>query len=71
MGSTEQGTVVLEAKVDINQLSTREELHDHARSNDRSDTELHQGTPVGSEDSTKPVKRVGGVGGHDAVERNL
>lgn len=71
LGSTEQGAVVLEAKVDINQLGTCEKLHDHARSDDGGDTKLHQGTPVGSEDSTKPVKRVGGVRGHDAVERNL
>lgn len=71
LGSTEKGAVILEAKVDLNKLSTCKQLHDHTRSDDGSDTELHKSTTVGRENDTKPVKRVGRVRRHDTVKRDL
>jgi hypothetical protein len=58
LGTAEQSAVVLQAEVNLDQLSAGEELHDHARGNDRGDTELHQGTAVGRENDTHPVQRV-------------
>lgn len=71
MGTSEQGSVVLETKVDFNEVGTRKELHDHARGEDRSDTEFHECTTVGGHDDTSPVKGVGRVGGDDAIEGDL
>jgi hypothetical protein len=71
LSSAEQGAVVFEGKVDVDELSSCEELHDHARGDDRGDTELHEGTPVGGEDSSEPVERVGRVGRHDTVKGHL
>ena len=71
MGATEESPVILEREVDVDQLSTSQKLHDHTGGDNGGDTKLHQGTTVGSHDSSEPVKRVGGVGRHDSVERNL
>ena len=69
--AAEESTVLLERKVDLNKVCTSEKLDDHARSDDGSDTELHECSTVGGENDTHPVERVSGVGGHDAVERDL
>jgi hypothetical protein len=58
LGTTEQRSVVFETEVNVDQLGPGEELHDHARGDDRGDTEFHQGTPVGGEDGSEPVERV-------------
>lgn len=71
LGAAEEGPVVLEAEVDVDELRAREELHDHAGSNDRGDTELHERAPVGGEDGSEPVERVGRVRRHDTVQGHL
>lgn len=71
LGTAKQGPIILQAKVDVNKLSSSEELHDHAGSDDRGDTELHQGTSVRRQDRSEPVKWIGRVGRHDTVERDL
>lgn len=58
LGSTEQGAVLLERKVNLDESSTLEKLDDHAGRDDGGDTQLHQGTAVRGEDDTHPVQRV-------------
>lgn len=69
--TAEQGPILLQAEVDLNQVCTREQLHNHARCDDWTNTELHKSTAIRSENDTHPVERVRRVGGHDAIERNL
>ena len=71
LSAAEERAVVLEGEVDLDEVRAGEELHDHARGDNRCDSELHQGPTVRSEDDTHPVERVGGVGGHDAIEGDL
>ena len=46
-------------------------LEDHARGDDGSDTQLHEGTSVTGHHHTKPVKRIRRVRRHNAVQRHL
>ncbi len=71
LSTRKQGTVLFQTEVDFNKVCTGEELHDHARGNDRTDTKFHESTAVGGKDDTHPVQRVRRVGGHDAVEWDL
>mmetsp|Transcript_103451 Transcript_103451/g.321783 ORF Transcript_103451/g.321783 Transcript_103451/m.321783 type:complete len:256 (-) Transcript_103451:2-769(-) len=67
----EERAVLLQALVYINDPASSKQLHDHARSNDRRNTQLHQGASVRCQDNTHPVERVRALRGHDAVERDL
>ena len=69
--AAEERPVLLERKVDVDEVRARKELHDHARSDDGGDTEFHERAAVRGEDDTHPVKGVCRVGGHDTVERDL
>ncbi len=55
LGSTEKSAVILEAEIDIDQLRTREQLHDHPAGDDWRDTELHESPSVRREDGSEPV----------------
>mmetsp|Transcript_50744 Transcript_50744/g.100971 ORF Transcript_50744/g.100971 Transcript_50744/m.100971 type:complete len:584 (-) Transcript_50744:49-1800(-) len=55
----EEGTVLLEALVDIDDLGTREELHHQTRCDDRRDAKLHERASVGSEQHSHPIEGVG------------
>ena len=71
LGTTKEGAVLLEAKVDLDQVGTGEELHDHSRGDDGRDAEFHEGTTIGGKDDTHPIKRIGAVTGDDTVKGNL
>lgn len=58
LGGAEQGAVLLEGKVDLDESGALEELDDHAGSDDGSDTEFHERSSVRREDDTHPVQRV-------------
>ena len=55
----------------LDDLATREQLHDESGGDDGRDTEFHEGSAVGCEDDADPVEGVGAIGGLDAVQRNL
>lgn len=69
--TAEERAVFFEGKVNLDEVRAREELHDHAGGDDGGDTEFHESAAVRGENDTHPVERVGGVRGHDAVERDL
>ena len=71
LSPTEQRTILLERKIDVNQVGTSEKLHDHSGRDDWGDTELHECTAVGRKNDAHPVQRVGRVGGHDSVQWDL
>jgi hypothetical protein len=48
-----------------------EELENHARSDDRRDTEFHQSSTVRGHHHTQPVERIRAVGRDDAVQGHL
>lgn len=54
-------TVGLEVEVHIDKVSAGQKLEDHARGDDRSDTEFHERTAVTGHHHSEPVQRVGGV----------
>jgi hypothetical protein len=58
LSTGEQSTIFLEAEVDLDEVSTGEELHDHSRGYDGTDTEFHQCPPIGGQDDTHPIERV-------------
>lgn len=67
LSSTKEGPVLLEVEVDVDEVGSSEELHDHTRCDNRGDTQLHEGSPVGSENDTHPVEGIRRVRGHDTV----
>ena len=71
LGTTEERPILLQVKVDLDKVGTGEELHDHSRRDNGRDTKFHESTSVGSENDPHPVERVGRVGRHDSIERNL
>lgn len=71
LGSAEEHSILLERKVNFDQLSTSQKLHDHSGCQDRGDTEFHQRSSVTCENDSHPVQRVGGIRGHDSVEGYL
>jgi hypothetical protein len=71
LGSIEKRAILLETVVDLNEVGASKELHEHARGDNRGDTEFHEGSTVGGEDSTHPVQRIRRVGGHDSIQRDL
>lgn len=71
MTTTEECPILFQRKVNVNQVGASQKLHYHSRGDNGSDSEFHEGAPVGGEDDTHPVKRVRGVGGHDTIEGDL
>ena len=71
LSGTEQDPILLQRKVHLYQLSPSQQLHDHSTCQDGRDSELHQGSPITSQDDPHPVERVGRVRGHDPVEGYL
>lgn len=71
LSTAKQRAIILQVEININQLRTRQQLHDHARSDNRGDTELHERASVGSHDGSEPVERVGRVRRHDTVKGDL
>lgn len=53
LNATEEGSVLLQAEVDFDEVSAGEKLHDHSRRNDRCDFEFHESTTIRSEDDTR------------------
>merc|ERR1719466_3799 len=58
LGSIEQSSV-LRSVPHLYQLGTSQQLHDQTGGHDGGDTQLHEGSSVGSEDDTDPVERIG------------
>ena len=56
--STVEESSVLGCVTNFNNLGTGQQLHDEARCDDGRDTQLHEGTSVGSEDDTNPVEGI-------------
>jgi len=69
--ATEESAIFLEALVNLNDLGTSKKLHDHAGCYDGTNTKLHKSTPIGSEDDTHPVERVGRLRVLDTVKWDL
>ena len=68
MGPTEQREILLERKVDLFQVHTRQKLDNDAGSDDGvTPTQLHERAVVRDEDNTHAVERVRGVIGHDGI----
>ena len=55
----------------LNETSTRQHLHDHARCDDGRDAQFHNGATVGGQNDTHPVERVRRLGRLDAVDGDL
>ena len=69
--AAKQRAVLLERKVDLDEVGAGEELHDHAARDDGRDAELHERAAVRRQNDAHPVERVRRVARHDAVQRNL
>lgn len=69
--TTEQGTIFLESEIDVDEVCASEELHNHARSHNRTDAEFHERPSVRGQDDTHPVERVRGIGRHNSIEGHL
>jgi hypothetical protein len=61
LGSLVELAVGLEVEVHIDKVSAGQKLEDHARGDNRSDTEFHERTTVTGHHHSEPVQRVGGV----------
>mmetsp|Transcript_72030 Transcript_72030/g.201041 ORF Transcript_72030/g.201041 Transcript_72030/m.201041 type:complete len:317 (-) Transcript_72030:255-1205(-) len=71
LSPVEQVAVLLQALVHVDDAAARQQLHDHARGDDRRDAELHQAATVGRQNHPHPVEGVRGLRCHDAVQRDL
>ena len=71
LGTTEQSTVLLEAKVNADEIRASEQLRDHSGGDDRGDSKFHEGTAVRRQNDTHPIQGVGRVGRHNVIEGYL
>jgi hypothetical protein len=71
LGGLVELAVGLQVEVDVDQVSSSEELEDHAGGDDGRDTQLHQRSPVTGHHHTQPVERIRSVRRHNTVERHL
>mmetsp|Transcript_3716 Transcript_3716/g.8104 ORF Transcript_3716/g.8104 Transcript_3716/m.8104 type:complete len:249 (-) Transcript_3716:19-765(-) len=71
LGTRKQSTIFLHVVVNLDDSRTGQKLHDQTGCNDRTDTEFHQSTAVGSKDDTHPIERVTRLGRLDTVDRDL
>lgn len=67
----EEGPILLDAVVDLNDSGAGQQLHDHPRRDDGRDPELHEGPAVGRHDDADPVEGVGRLGALDPVNGDL
>lgn len=67
----QQSAVLLDGVVHLDDLRSREQLHDEAGRDDGRDAELHARAAVGSHDHAGPVEGIGAAGGVDAIKRQL
>lgn len=58
LSTIEQSTIFLIVLINVDDLGTGQELHNHTTSNDRGDTEFHESTSVGGKDNSHPVERI-------------
>lgn len=65
LGTAEEGAVLLEGEVDLDEAGALEELDDHARRDDGRDAELHERAAVRGQDDAHPVERVCGRQVHE------
>ena len=71
LSTAEQSPVLLETEVHVDEISTRQELHNHSRGDNGRNTKFHKRSTVRGEDDAHPVERVGRVGRHDTVQGHL
>ena len=64
-------TLLLVLLVDFDDFWAREQLHDHAGRNNWRNAQLHEGSPVGSQDDAHPVEGVSIARFYDSVEGDL
>ncbi len=67
----EELAILLWVLVHFNDLSTCQELHDHAWSDNRWNTKLHQSTFVWGKNDTKPIQRISSFLLCNTIQRNL
>mmetsp|Transcript_66406 Transcript_66406/g.185620 ORF Transcript_66406/g.185620 Transcript_66406/m.185620 type:complete len:379 (+) Transcript_66406:578-1714(+) len=71
LGTSKQSTIFLDIVINLDDARTSEKLHDKTRSNDRTDSKLHESTTVGGQNNTHPVERIGGLGTLDTINGDL
>mmetsp|Transcript_82467 Transcript_82467/g.229880 ORF Transcript_82467/g.229880 Transcript_82467/m.229880 type:complete len:207 (+) Transcript_82467:830-1450(+) len=67
----EQVPILLQALVKLDHPRSCKQLHDPAGSNDRRNAQFHEGAPIGSQNHSHPVERVGTLRRDDAIHRYL
>ena len=58
--AAKESPILLQAEVDLNQVRSCEELHDHSGRDDGRNAQLHESPPIRGENDTHPVERVRG-----------
>ncbi len=58
LGTAEQRAILLETKIDVDEVSARKQLHDHARRDNGCNPKLHKRSTIRGEDDAHPVQRV-------------
>ena len=71
LSTGEQGAIFLHVVVDLDDTRTCQQLHDKTRRHDGTNSELHQGTSVGSQNDTHPIEWIGGLGTLHSIDWNL
>ena len=71
LGTLEEGAVLLDVVVHLNDSRTGQKLHDQTGCNNRTDAELHEGAAVRGQDNAHPVEGIGRLGALDAVDGDL
>ena len=71
LGSVEEFLVFPDVLVDFDEFGSCQQLHDHGRGDERRNSQLHEGTPVGGQDDSHPVEGIGVGVFDDAVEGDL
>ena len=71
LGALEEGTILLDVVVHLDDAGASQELHDQTGRDDGTDAQLHEGSAVRGQDDAHPVERVGRLGALDAVDGDL
>mmetsp|Transcript_1937 Transcript_1937/g.5612 ORF Transcript_1937/g.5612 Transcript_1937/m.5612 type:complete len:425 (-) Transcript_1937:27-1301(-) len=71
LGALEEGAVLLDVVVHLDDAGASQKLHDQTGRNDGTDAQLHEGAAVRGQDDAHPVERVGRLGALDAVDGDL
>ena len=67
----EEGAVLLEALVDVDDLRTREQLHHQSGGDNGRDAQLHERATVRREQHAHPVERIGALVSFAAIDGDL